>query len=145
MTNYQTDIVAWANEQARLVFWSICLVLMLCTPYAAYAEYAWDLLKQPTFKTIYLKTLGTKAKVKWLAKLSGPSSPNTQRMVGTLTYQFAHTCKPHACGTDHLALAYHADSKRLYLKLTQETGVQWLGEPSAEMKLALDSYDAGDK
>ena len=119
---------------------SILLSIVLVLPFAAHAEYAWDLLKSPSFKSPYLKVIGTKRNEYWISQLPGPSNKVINQTVQGQEYLLANSCKPHWCNTNNLVLAYSSVTKRVFVKLVEDGKVTWLGAPTAEMQSTLDVY-----
>lgn len=120
------------------LFISLC-----CLSLSADAQYAWDLLKQPEFKAAYLQVLGQRSREKWLVRLPGPSTEAERRVIGGNEFLLAHSCKPHACDTDHIVIAYSRASKRVFVKLREESGTDvLLGAPPADVKAELEAFYA---
>ena len=119
------------------------LISLSSLSFSADAQYAWDLLKQPEFKAAYLKALGAHSREKWLVRLPGPSSEAERKTIGGDEFLLAHSCKPHACDTDNIAIAYSRASKRVFVKLREESGTDvLLGAPPAEVKVELEAFYA---
>ncbi|MCV2356982.1 hypothetical protein LNV09_22800 [Paucibacter sp. B2R-40] len=118
------------------------LIFVFCSAaQSADAQHAWDLLKQPDFKSAYLEALGSKVQEKWLTKLPGPSNEAVHKVIGGEEFLLLSSCKPHACDTDNIAIAYGKATKRVYAKLREESGTTVLiGAPSAGIKSELESY-----
>jgi len=118
-------------------------ISLSCLSFSADAQYAWDLLKQPEFKAAYLQVLGKYSREKWLVRLAGPSTETERRVIGGNEFLLAHSCKPHACDTDHIAIAYSRASKRAFVKLHEESGTDvLLGSPPADVKAELEAFHA---
>ncbi|MCV2360033.1 inhibitor of vertebrate lysozyme family protein [Paucibacter sp. TC2R-5] len=116
-------------------------VLACSTSLSAHADYAWDLLKRPEFKSAYLKVLGPKASQSWIAKLLGPSEQATRTTIGGEEYIFANSCKPHACDTDNLAIAFGLVSKQVFVLLHEDSGTNVLfGAPPVAVKAEIEAY-----
>lgn len=119
-------------------FFTIAFALLV--PIAAHSQYAWDLIKDPAFKSTYHKVLGPKTKEAWLENLSGPSGVATQMKIHGDEYLLAHSCRPHACNIDNIAFAYSSTSNRVFAKLVESGSVQWLGDPPSEIRAELEVY-----
>lgn len=122
--------------KSRIIFIALALTISL----SASAEYTWELIKQPAFKTAYLEALGSMAKEKWLVQLSGPSDQAIKKTVNGEEYLFSNSCKPHACDTDNIAIAYSLTTNRVVAKLLENKNVHWLGVPSPEVQAELEFY-----
>jgi hypothetical protein len=120
----------------------ITIAFALLIPLSAYSQYAWELIKQPAFKSAYLNVLGSKAKEAWLAHLSGPSSQAIQQTIRGEEYLLAHSCRQHACNIDNIVFAYSSTSNRVFAKLVENGSVQWLGDPPPEIQAELEAYYA---
>ena len=107
------------------------------------AQFAWDLLKQPRFKSAYLKILGKSAHVKWLEHLPGPSAEAERVTIAGEDFLMTNSCKPHACNTDNIAIFYSQESKHMFIKLRLDgKKTQVLGTPPKAIQTVLDAYYA---
>ena len=97
------------------------------------AEY----LKDPKFKKLYVKALGSKAKTPWLAKMDGPA-PTTRkvRVVGS-EFVLAAFCKNHDCGDNSAVLLYAADRSQLYGTIFEKGNTTLIGEPPPGLAIEL--------
>ncbi len=97
-----------------------------------------DLLRDPKFKSAYLKALGPLSREKWLATLTGPAPElKTLRVAGT-EMQLAAVCKPHDCEQNNGVLLYDAAQPSVYGKVHQAGRTTLLGNPSAPLGAELD-------
>lgn len=98
-----------------------------------------ELLRDPTFKSAYLKALGPLSREQWLSTLSGPAPElQTLRVAGT-EMQLAAVCKPHDCGENNSVLLYDAAAAAVYGKVYQAGRTTLLGKPSAPLAAELDT------
>jgi hypothetical protein len=106
-------------------------------------QYPWELLKEDSkFRKSYHAMLGKKVHEKWLATLSGPSTPVTKVTVLDVEYLYLHSCKPHDCGENNIVIIYSPKSLRIYGKLVEQGAITKLGKPSKEIGTELDRlYD----
>ena len=85
--------------------------------------------------------LGSNTREKWITQLTGPSSVAVNTMIGGEEFVFINSCKPHACDTNNIAIAYNKTTKRAFAKLREESGVHLLlGSPTVEVKSELEKY-----
>ena len=98
-----------------------------------------ELLRDRTFKAVYLKALGAKAQERWLARLDGPAPElKTRKILGT-DYTVVATCKPHDCADNNLLLLYSPSLEQLYGKVYElRGGTTWLGAPPPPMAAEVD-------
>lgn len=118
------------------------IAFSLLVPISAHSQYAWELIKDPAFKSAYHNILGPKTKEAWLAKLPGPSGIATQKTIQGEEYLLAQSCRPHACNIDNIVFAYSPMSRRVFAKLVEKGSMQWLGDPPFEIRLELEAYYA---
>jgi hypothetical protein len=97
-----------------------------------------ELLRDPKFKSAYLKTLGPLAREPWLATLSGPAPQLQTLRVGGTEMQLAAVCKPHDCGENNSVLLYDAAAAAVYGKVYQAGRTTLLGNPGAPLAAELD-------
>lgn len=73
--------------------------------------------------------------------MSGPSEEAEKKIIGTEEFIFINSCKPHACDTDHLAIAYSKSSRSVFAKLRVDAGEPtMLGAPPDQVKSELEAY-----
>lgn len=112
----------------------------MLTPHLANAQYAWELIKQPAFRSAYQNILGEKANEKWLSKLPGPSTQGLTVTINGVEYLLVNSCRQHACNVDNIVIAYSAVTNRVFGKLVQNQSVKWLGNPPPEIQAELEVY-----
>lgn len=107
------------------------LYLALCAQAPA-KLYPWDLIKDPDFKRVYVKTINPYAQGegRWLKELKGPSNPAKAITIGSDEYLFLHSCKIHNCNTDNIVILYNRATKHIYAKLFTKGEYKILGQPS---------------
>jgi len=97
-----------------------------------------ELLRDPKFKSAYLKTLGPLSREPWLATLSGPAPELQTLRVAGAEMQLAAVCKPHDCGENNSVLLYDAAQAAVYGKVYQAGRSTLLGNPDAPLAAELD-------
>ena len=97
-----------------------------------------ELLRDPKFKSAYLKALGPLSREPWLATLSGPAPQLETLRVGGIEMQLAAVCKPHDCGENNSVLLYDAAAAAVYAKVYQAGRTTLLGNPGAPLAAELD-------
>ena len=123
----------------RLV-WLGLLSLSIGSAGALAEPYPWDMLKDGDFKQAYRAMLGTKAKLRWLAKLDGPANPVERIEVGEDRESFIliKACKPHDCTSHNIVVLYSPNQKVTYAKLVESPGSVLLGRPPASLVAILE-------
>jgi hypothetical protein len=121
---------------------AITIVFALLVPLSANSQYAWEIIKQPAFKSAYLNVLGAKVKEAWLSQLTGPSTQAIQKTINGEEYLLVNSCRQHACNIDNIVLAYSSSSNRVFGKLVENKSVQWLGDPPPDIRAELEAYYA---
>lgn len=96
-----------------------------------------EYLKDPKFKQLYVKALGTKAKTPWLAKMDGPA-PTTRkvRVIGS-EFVLAAFCKNQGCGENSAVLLYAADRGQLYGTIFEKGKTTLIGDPPPGLAIEL--------
>lgn len=96
-----------------------------------------EYLKDPKFKQLYVKALGTKAKTPWLAKVDGPA-PTTRkvRVIGS-EFVLAAFCKNQGCGENSAVLLYAADRGQLYGTIFEKGKTTLIGDPPPGLAIEL--------
>lgn len=98
-----------------------------------------DLLRDPKFKSAYLKALGPLSRETWLATLSGPAPEVRKLQVGGIEMQLAASCKPRDCGENNTVLLYDAAGAAVYGKVYQAGRKTLLGNPPPPLAAELDT------
>jgi len=111
---------------------------ILFVPLSASAQLAWEMLKNPEFRTAYHAALGAKKTEKWLKLLPGPSAPSTTEALNGTEYVLSDSCKPHWCNTHNIVFAYAPVSKKVFGKLVEAGTVSWLGNPPSDVQAMLE-------
>lgn len=88
-----------------------------------------DLLRDPKFKTPYLKALGPLASEKWLSTLTGPAPQVKKVQAAGAEYQLASVCKPHDCAEHNTVLLYDAAQGVVVGKVYQAGRSTLIGNP----------------
>jgi hypothetical protein len=97
-----------------------------------------DLLRDPKFKTPYLKALGPLAGEKWLATLAGPAPQVKKVQAAGAEYQLASVCKPHDCAEHNTVLLYDAAQGLVVGKVYQAGRSTLIGNPSPALARELE-------
>lgn len=99
---------------------------------------SWDYGRDKTFRTLYLKALGPKAKTSWVAKLDGPSSGTKAVHAAGADYRQLAVCKPHDCGDNNLVLLYSPADKAVFGKIVERGRSTVFGKPSPALATELE-------
>jgi hypothetical protein len=78
------------------------------------AKSPFELIRDPAFKSVYIRALGPLAKLRWLARMDGPAAELVQEKVAGQSYQMAAFCKAHDCSDHNAVLLYDAPQGRIY-------------------------------
>ena len=97
-----------------------------------------NLLREPKFKTAYMKALGPLSREPWLARLDGPAPEVKKVPVAGVEYQLAAVCKPHDCYDHSTVLLYDAAAGVVYGKVYQAGRSTLVGNPPAQVAGELD-------
>ena len=90
---------------------------------------AWEYLKEPAFKTAYLKALGPKAGTPWLAKRDGPAPEDKFIEVAGERYVMNAFCKSRDCGDNSAVILYAPDRKVVYGTVHEKGKTALIGDP----------------
>jgi len=93
------------------------------------AEEAWEYLKEPAFKTAYLKALGAKAGTPWLAKRDGPAPEDKFIQVAGERYVMNAFCKDRDCGDNSAVILYSPDRQVVYGTVYEKDKTALVGDP----------------
>jgi hypothetical protein len=120
---------AWPGRLAAAGFGLLAVALMPCPASAQKAREAWEYLKEPAFKSAYVKALGPRANTPWLARRDGPAPPDRFVEVGGQRYVLNAFCKAHDC-SDHNAVVLYSPAKKVVYGSIHEKGKTTLiGDP----------------
>lgn len=97
-----------------------------------------DLLRDPKFKTPYLKALGPLASEKWLSTLTGPAPEVKKVQAAGAEYQLASVCKPHDCAEHNTVLLYDAAAGTVVGKVYQAGRSTLIGNPPPALARELE-------
>lgn len=117
------------------IFFFVLLMFIFHGAHAA--DRAWNLLKDAQFKKIYPAALGVYAQTPWLAKLGGPSSPNSAAEIDGNIYVVFSTCKQHECNTSNMLGIYSKELNRVYGLILIDGKLHCYGNPSDRVKSQL--------
>jgi hypothetical protein len=118
---------------------SLLLALALVAP-AAHAQRMLEpseYLRDPTFKPLYVKALGPKAKMPWLAKMDGPAPTTRKVVVQGNEYVLSAFCKNHDCYDNSAVLLYAAPRGVLYGTIYEKGRSTLIGDPPAPVAADL--------
>jgi hypothetical protein len=90
---------------------------------------AWEYLKEPAFKTAYMKALGPKANTAWLAKRDGPAPEDKFVQVAGERYVKNAFCKNRDCGDNSAVILYSPDKKSVYGTIYEKGKTTLIGDP----------------
>ena len=97
-----------------------------------------DPLHDPRLKQAYLKALGPRASLPWLARLEGPSPERKQVRVEGAEYTRVAVCKPHDCYDNSASVLFSAERGVVYGKVLDRNTPVLIGAPSPTMAAALE-------
>jgi hypothetical protein len=98
---------------------------------------AWEYLKEPAFKSAYMKALGPKANTPWLAKRDGPAPQDKFIDVAGERYVMNSFCKNHDCGDNSAVILYSPEKKRVYGTIFEKGKTTLIGDPPAPVSAEL--------
>ncbi len=91
-----------------------------------------NVMKDPGFKTAYLRALGPLAREYWLIDMDGPGDQQIVPVSGTRMLQVT-VCKPHDCGDNAMMVVYSPATRALYGFVTVARRRTTLGQPPAAL------------
>jgi Inhibitor of vertebrate lysozyme (Ivy) len=92
-----------------------------------------DLLRDPKFKTPYMKALGPLSREPWLTSLDGPAPEVKKLQVAGGEYQLAAVCMPHDCYENSTVLLYDAAAGVVFGKVYQAGRSTLIGNPPPQV------------
>jgi hypothetical protein len=92
---------------------------------------AWEYLKEPAFKSAYLKALGSKANTPWLAKRDGPAPEDAFVMVSGQRFVRNAFCKTGDCANHSAVILYSPEKKVVYGTIHEKGKTTYIGDPPA--------------
>lgn len=90
---------------------------------------AWEYLKEPAFKSAYLRALGHKANTPWLAKRAGPAPEDRFVQIAGQRYVLNAFCKAHDCGDNNAVILYSPEKKLVYGTIHERGRTTLIGDP----------------
>ena len=89
-------------------FWALAITVAAIATgaHAQKPKEAWEYLKEPAFKSAYMKALGPKANTAWLAKRDGPAPEDKFVQVAGERYVKNAFCKNRDCGDNSAVILY---------------------------------------
>jgi len=97
-----------------------------------------DPLHDPRLKQAYLKALGPRASLPWLARLEGPSPERKRIRVEGADYTRVAVCKPHDCYDNSAVVLFSRERGVVYGKVLDRNTPVLIGAPSPAMAAALE-------
>ena len=96
------------------------------------------MLRDASFKRVYLQALGPLAKEDWLTRLDGPAQPVEKKAMAGNEYQVVSVCKNHDCYDNSMVVFYAAASNTVYGKVFQRGRSTLIGSPPAAIAAELE-------
>jgi hypothetical protein len=103
-----------------------------------------DPLNHPRLKQAYLKALGARASLPWLAKLEGPGPERKRVRVDGADYTQVAVCKPHDCYDNSALVLFSIENGVVYGKVLDRQAPLVIGAPSPSMAAALEQRWRGE-
>jgi hypothetical protein len=97
-----------------------------------------DPLNHPRLKQAYLKALGPRANLPWLAKLEGPGPERERVRVEGVDYTQVAVCKPHDCYDNSAVVLFSIENGVVYGKVLDRLTPVLIGAPPPAMAAALE-------
>lgn len=98
---------------------------------------AWEYLKEPAFKSAYMKALGTKANTPWIAKRDGPAPEDKFVTVAGQRYVRNAFCKNNDCNNNSAVILYSPEKKVVYGTIYERGKTILIGDPSEAVATEL--------
>ena len=98
---------------------------------------AYEHLAKPAFQTAYLNALGSKAKIRWLARRDGPAPMPSYQDVAGERYVMNSFCKPHDCADHNAVFLYAPDKGFVYGTIYEKGRTTLVGKPPPAVADAL--------
>ena len=106
-------------------------IAWMAASHAQKQKEAWEYLKEPAFKSAYLKALGPKANTPWLAKRDGPAPEDKFIAVAGHRYVRNAFCKNHDCNNNNAVILYSPEKKVVYGTIYEKGKTTLIGDPPA--------------
>jgi hypothetical protein len=103
-----------------------------------------DPLNHPRLKQAYLRALGARASLPWLAKLEGPGPERKRVRVDGAEYTQVAVCKPHDCYDNSALVLFSIENGAVYGKVLDRQTPLMIGAPSPAMAEALEKSWRGE-
>jgi len=103
-----------------------------------------DPLNHPRLKQTYLRALGARANLPWLAKLEGPGPERKRVRVDGADYTQVAVCKPHDCYDNNALVLFSIENGVVYGKVLDRQTPLLIGAPSPTMAAALEKSCRGE-
>ena len=98
---------------------------------------AWEYLKEPAFKSAYMKALGPKANTPWIAKRDGPAPEDKFVTVAGQRYVRSAFCKNNDCNNNSAVILYSPEKKVVYGTIYEKGKTTLIGDPSEAVATEL--------
>ena len=92
---------------------------------------AWEYLKEPAFKSAYMRALGPKANTPWLARRDGPAPEDKFINVAGQRYVKNAFCKNQDCNNNNAVILYSPEKKVVYGTIYEKGKTTLIGDPPA--------------
>ena len=111
---------------------------------AAQAPYLFDLMKQPAYRKAWANMVNGETVPLWISKFgvsyNATGAPVEKVSVGGEPYTLAWICEPHNCGDSEAYVLFSPQARQAWaLLITEGNRRQWLGDPDATIKNAIES------
>ena len=116
---------------ACAVFVMPVAVALTAVSHAQKQKEAWEYLKEPAFKSAYMKALGPKANTPWLAKRDGPAPEDKFITVAGQRYVKNAFCKNQDCNNNSVVILYSPEKKVVYGTIYEKGKTTYIGDPPA--------------
>jgi hypothetical protein len=103
-----------------------------------------DPLNHPRLKQAYLKALGARAGLPWLAKLEGLGPERKRVRVDGVEYTQVAVCKPHDCYDNSALVLFSIENGAVYGKVLDRQTPLMIGAPPPAMAAALEKSWRGE-
>lgn len=110
---------------------------LVTAAHAQKTKEAWEYLKEPAFKSAYMKALGPKANTAWLAKRDGPAPQDKFITVAGHRYVKNAFCKNQGCNDNSAVILYSPEKKVVYGTIYEKGKTTVIGDPPAAVATEL--------
>ncbi|HTN50422.1 MAG TPA: Ivy family c-type lysozyme inhibitor [Burkholderiaceae bacterium] len=115
----------------------LMLVALVAPASAQKQKQAWEYLKEPAFKSAYMKAIGPRANTPWIARRNGPAPEDTFVTVAGQRYVLSAFCKDHDCGDNNAVILYSPEKKVVYGTIYERGKTTLIGDPPGAVATEL--------